>query len=251
MTAPSVADDARFMRWYARYERLTMPSTQAGTMYRWVERFDVRAVLPSIQAPTLVFNVATAGCTVKAYGQFLAQAIAGAKYVELPGADSTPFFVNAEDVLDEIETFLTGTRAAPRTDRQLATVLFTDIVDFDRPRRSPGRRSLARLALVTPCRRAPTARPIRRSRDRHDRRRLSGDLWRPNWRGDERAGDRQLDARARARSQGGAAHRRDRGGRRGGRRSGCPHRFTPARLRRSVEGDHDVDRPRPHRRLGS
>jgi class 3 adenylate cyclase len=129
LVAPSVADDARFKHWFARYERLTMPPMRAATMYRWVERFDVRAVLPSIQAPTLIVQRRDSRMHRKAYGQFLSRAIAGATYVELPGADTHPFFVNAEDILDEIETFLTGTRAQVHTDRQLATVLFTDIVD--------------------------------------------------------------------------------------------------------------------------
>ncbi|MGH2400836.1 MAG: adenylate/guanylate cyclase domain-containing protein, partial [bacterium] len=39
-----------------------------------------------------------------------------------------PFLVAAEDVLEEIEEFLTGTRGEPDPDRVLATVLFTDIV---------------------------------------------------------------------------------------------------------------------------
>jgi class 3 adenylate cyclase/pimeloyl-ACP methyl ester carboxylesterase len=129
LTAPSVTDDARFRRWYARYERLSMPPRQAGTMYSWVQRFDVRAVLSSIQAPTLVINRRDNRFYRPAYGRFLADAIPGAGHVELPGADCLPFFVGADDVLDEVETFVTGTRAAARTDRQLATVLFTDIVD--------------------------------------------------------------------------------------------------------------------------
>jgi len=129
VTAPSVADDMRFRRWFARYQRLTMPPRQAETMYSWVQRFDVRAILPSIQAPTLVLNRLGNRFYRAAYGRYLAQAIPGASHVELPGADCHPFFVGADDVLDEIESFVTGTRAAARTDRQLATVLFTDIVD--------------------------------------------------------------------------------------------------------------------------
>jgi class 3 adenylate cyclase len=61
-------------------------------------------------------------------GRYLVGHIPAAKYVELPGADWYPPFVNAEPVLDEIEEFLTGARPAPAEDRILATVLFTDIV---------------------------------------------------------------------------------------------------------------------------
>jgi class 3 adenylate cyclase len=36
---------------------------------------------------------------------------------------------NGDEVVDEIQEFLTGNRASPDPDRRLATVLFTDIVD--------------------------------------------------------------------------------------------------------------------------
>lgn len=129
LTAPSAADDPRFKRWWARYERLAMPRRASRIMYEWVQRFDVRSVLPSIQAPTLVIQRRTNRYYRTVYGRYLAGQITGADYVELPGADAHPFFVNADDVLDEIETFLTGSRPPLQTDRRLATVLFTDIVD--------------------------------------------------------------------------------------------------------------------------
>jgi hypothetical protein len=40
-------------------------------------------------------------------GRYLAEHIPGSKYVELPGADWYPPFVNSEPVLEEIEEFLT------------------------------------------------------------------------------------------------------------------------------------------------
>src|SRR5215208_5023107 len=97
-------------------------------MYSWVLQVDVRSVLRSIQAPTLsVHRTDNQHCRVP-MGRYLAEHIAGAKYVELSGADWYPPFVSAEPVLDEIEEFLTGARPAPAQDRILATVLFTDIV---------------------------------------------------------------------------------------------------------------------------
>ena len=63
------------------------------------------------------------------FGRYLAEHISDAKYVELPGADTLPFSAgDFEPLLDEVEEFLTGTRAAPVLNRQLATVMFTDIV---------------------------------------------------------------------------------------------------------------------------
>lgn len=129
ITAPSVADDPHWRAWFARYQRLSMSPRQAMASYRWVLRTDVRAILGSIQAPTLVVHRRGNRYYRLAYGRYLANEIPGARLVIVPGADAYPFHVNAEPVLAEIETFLTGVRAVAPTTRVLATVLFTDIVD--------------------------------------------------------------------------------------------------------------------------
>ena len=64
-----------------------------------------------------------------AHGRFLANKIAGARYVELAGADHLPMAGDWERLLDEIEEFLVGTRRSRNPERALATVLFTDIVN--------------------------------------------------------------------------------------------------------------------------
>jgi class 3 adenylate cyclase len=130
LTAPSVAHDRRFREWYVRYQRLSMPRGAATATYRWVTQLDVRSVLPSIRVPTLVLHRAGNRHHRAEFGRYLAEAIPGATYVELPGADSYP--MQAGDfgaLLDEVEQFLTGTRGAAVLDRMLATLLFTDIVD--------------------------------------------------------------------------------------------------------------------------
>ena len=127
---PGAATDDRFRAWYARYLRLAMGRAQSTAQY-WdaVTRFDVRAVLASIRVPTLVLTRAEARWHRASYGRYLAEHISGAKYVELPGAVTVPFHGGDFDpVLDEVQEFLTGARAAPVTDRVLATVMFTDIV---------------------------------------------------------------------------------------------------------------------------
>ena len=68
----------------------------------------------------------------------MAQQIPQAKLIELSGSDHFFWLTNADVVLGEIEEFLTGSRHAPEPDRVLATVLFTDIVDFDQARRRNG-----------------------------------------------------------------------------------------------------------------
>jgi class 3 adenylate cyclase len=58
----------------------------------------------------------------------MADHIAGAKLVELPGADHIPWLASADVAFEEIAEFLTGERPMTEPDRVLATVLFTDIV---------------------------------------------------------------------------------------------------------------------------
>jgi class 3 adenylate cyclase len=93
---------------------------------------DIRHILPAIRVPTLIIhNVGDRAVPVQA-SRYMAERIPGAKYVELPGNDHLPFVGNADAILDEIEEFLTGVRRGPETDRVLATVMFTDIVDATR-----------------------------------------------------------------------------------------------------------------------
>ena len=61
-------------------------------------------------------------------GQWMAEQIPGARYLELAGQDHFPWVGDTNAVVDEVEEFLTGVRRAAEPDRVLATVLFTDIV---------------------------------------------------------------------------------------------------------------------------
>jgi pimeloyl-ACP methyl ester carboxylesterase len=56
-------------------------------MYRWVLQVDVRSVLASIQAPTLVLDRTENRHYRAPMGRYLAEHIPGAKYVELRGTD--------------------------------------------------------------------------------------------------------------------------------------------------------------------
>jgi class 3 adenylate cyclase len=58
----------------------------------------------------------------------VAEHIDGAKRVELPGVDHLFFAGDSGATLDAVEEFLTGSLTARRSDRVLATVLFTDVV---------------------------------------------------------------------------------------------------------------------------
>jgi class 3 adenylate cyclase len=91
-------------------------------------QLDVREVLPSIRTPTLVLQRSDDLDVNVEEGRWIAGRIPDAKYVELPGDAHTLWAGDTDAIVDEIEEFLTGARPVPESDRVLATVLFTDIV---------------------------------------------------------------------------------------------------------------------------
>ncbi|MGH2655725.1 MAG: adenylate/guanylate cyclase domain-containing protein [Actinomycetota bacterium] len=127
-TAPTLASDASFRRWWARYQRLGASPGTVLTMRGMLQQSDVRHVLDSIRVPTLILHRAGNRLVDVALGRFLAEQIPGARYVEVQGVDYFPFVGDADAILDEVEEFVTGERASTQGDRVLATVLFTDIV---------------------------------------------------------------------------------------------------------------------------
>jgi class 3 adenylate cyclase len=126
--APSMTGDERFRRWAARLERNSVSPRGARQILRMASRSDVTDALPRIEAPTLVLHRRDDPLVPVDEGRAVAAAIPGARFVELDGSDSMVFVGDADALLDEIEEFLTGARAPRRTERALATVLFTDIV---------------------------------------------------------------------------------------------------------------------------
>jgi class 3 adenylate cyclase len=93
-----------------------------------VAETDVRNVLPAIRMPTLVMHRAEDRIVPVQHGRYLGEHIPGARYVELPRADHL-WWIEGDDILDEVQSFLHGASAAYESDRILATVMFTDIVD--------------------------------------------------------------------------------------------------------------------------
>jgi class 3 adenylate cyclase/pimeloyl-ACP methyl ester carboxylesterase len=125
--APSLVDDTRFQRWLARAERLASSPDDRLWRYQSAFDFDFRDVLGSVRTPTLVLNHKDrAGA---AQTRYIGDHVAGAKYVEVAGADLLPFVGDSGAVLDAIEEFVSGHLAPPEIDRVLATVLFTDLVN--------------------------------------------------------------------------------------------------------------------------
>jgi class 3 adenylate cyclase len=131
--APTLAADAGFRDWCARLERLACgPGAVPGLLRRMGEN-DVREVLPLIDAPTLVMNRRDNPWVDERHARYVVDSIPNATYLELPGADSLIFAGEVDPVVDALEEFVTGSRRSRSTsNRVLATVLFTDIVDSTR-----------------------------------------------------------------------------------------------------------------------
>jgi class 3 adenylate cyclase len=126
--APSLAHDAEAREWCAAYLRYSASPKAAISIWGWNAEIDVRSILPAIHVPTLVLHRSGDRWQKVEEGRYLAQHIAGAKYVELPGEDHVIWAGDQAQLLDEIEEFLTGVRPPPPSERVLLTVLFTDIV---------------------------------------------------------------------------------------------------------------------------
>jgi class 3 adenylate cyclase len=128
LLAPSAANDDRIVAWWRRYERMSATPNAAAAMLRANQEIDVRDVLPSVHAPTLVLHRRDTMLVDSLAARYFADQIVGAQFRELAGTDVFPYLGDQDAVLAEIEEFVTGTRPSPASDRYVATIVFTDIV---------------------------------------------------------------------------------------------------------------------------
>jgi class 3 adenylate cyclase len=127
---PGVEADESRQKHLGRVERQSMAPGTVGAIFRQQYATDVRAILSVISAPTLVIHVTENGFVPVDYGRYLAEHIARARLVELPGRDHSMLSGgDAQQIMtDEIEEFVTGARADSDHDRMLTTLVFTDVV---------------------------------------------------------------------------------------------------------------------------
>ncbi|HEY6629064.1 MAG TPA: adenylate/guanylate cyclase domain-containing protein [Acidimicrobiia bacterium] len=129
---PSRGNDERFLQWGRRYMRGMASPTAMRAYTEEMGQIDVRDLLPSIRVPTLVLHRREFAWAPPELSRYVADHIAGARYVELPGGDADFFFDETAPMLDAITGFLA--EIEPRTiqrrsaERMMATILFTDIV---------------------------------------------------------------------------------------------------------------------------
>jgi class 3 adenylate cyclase len=119
------ADIPGFRDLYGRYQRASASPTMAAWLWEALLDIDVRGILGSIRAPTLV--LARPGDLVAPFegAKALAAAIPGAQFKTLPEA---PHSIVDEVLGAAVLDFVCGTSSVAVDERVVKTVLFTDIV---------------------------------------------------------------------------------------------------------------------------
>lgn len=130
--SPSMAADPRAREFQARFERQAASPMRVQQLNQMFLNTDVRDALPLVQAPALILHRRQDRAVNYRAARWLAEQIDGSRYVEFEGEDHFPWVGDSDAALEAIEEFLTGVRPVPVTQRVLATVLFTDIVDSTR-----------------------------------------------------------------------------------------------------------------------
>jgi class 3 adenylate cyclase len=132
LAAPSQADNPETRAFFARMERASASPGMLASLAQMFLDIDVRDVVPSVHAPTLILHRRHDRLVNVRNGRWLAEHLPNARLVEIPGDDHILWYEDPELALGEVQEFLTGTHYTPEPERTLATVVFTDIVDSTR-----------------------------------------------------------------------------------------------------------------------
>lgn len=143
--APQWAADPTRRDQLIRYMQTSATPVQGARLLRMSLSSDIGDVLPLVQAPTLALHPREQRVAPAEPVREFTELIPDARFREIPG-DAAIFIALDVDLLgDMIEEFVTGTAPAPTTDRVLATVLFTDLVDSTRRAAQSGDRAWSDL----------------------------------------------------------------------------------------------------------
>jgi class 3 adenylate cyclase len=112
-----------------KFERAAFSPGAFRQLMRLHADIDVRDIAATVAVPTLVLHREGEQVIDVRQARWLAQNIPGARLVELDGDDHLPSAGDADALIDQMEEFLTGERTVETSERALATVMFTDIVD--------------------------------------------------------------------------------------------------------------------------
>jgi class 3 adenylate cyclase len=126
---PRVAHDPVVRQWWGRARRLVCTPEHLAQQMEYAGEIDFESILEHVHTPTLVFHRQGNQIWDIETSRATAARIPNARFVELPGSENELFLGDTTPVLAEIAGFLRDPDATiDPGDRQLATVLFTDIV---------------------------------------------------------------------------------------------------------------------------
>jgi pimeloyl-ACP methyl ester carboxylesterase len=145
MWAPSIASDETLAAAATAYFRASASPGAVLAVMKMNREIDVRDILPSVRVPTLILHRVADRTIDIGHARYMAERIPAAKLVELPGVDHIPWVGDTELLVQEVEEFLTGERHAAESERVLATVQFTDIVQSTERAAALGDRSWKQL----------------------------------------------------------------------------------------------------------
>ena len=128
IVAPARMAEPGFQAWFRRFTRSASSGFRIEAFIRDQASWDITGLLDRVQARVLVMNRTGNSILPMRTSRALAAALPNGQLAEIDGTGTTIFADDVEQIADEIEGFLTGTRPLPRRDRVLATVLFTDVV---------------------------------------------------------------------------------------------------------------------------
>jgi pimeloyl-ACP methyl ester carboxylesterase len=124
----SVADDPIILQWWARFLRMSASASGAAALQRMNIEIDVRHVLPLIQAPALILHAKDDPAIPVGTSRQMAENIPNAELVEIESGDHLPFYDKADEILQHIQQFLTGSSTPEILESRVSTLMFTDIV---------------------------------------------------------------------------------------------------------------------------
>jgi len=125
--APEVAEDEGFRDWFVWHMRRSLSPGAALTSFRAAMELDVADVLAAVRVPTLILPRPV----LPGPGHFAAERIRGAELVDLPPFRGEYTWVDDEAhraTMEATADFVARLTHAGRSERVLATILFTDIV---------------------------------------------------------------------------------------------------------------------------
>lgn len=124
----SVADDPIIQQWWAKFLRMSASAEAAAALQRMNLEIDVRHVLPMIKVPTLLIHAKHDPAVPVGASRHMAENIPNANLIEIESGDHLPFYDRPEEVIEHIQTFLTGSSIPEISETRVLTLMFTDIV---------------------------------------------------------------------------------------------------------------------------